>query len=198
MVLLAWPTPAAEQKEERLPRLAVVGRFTLPERVDRTIVDLRWAGKDSVYLADLTGGVIEARLADGLPEMRRVAPPATRVGLPVIRNVAISDKWIVVAHLAKIAWKPVVGGTWQLREQRGYIHEFDIRGDDLVILGFPDIETYDRSPGGIIWQSDLSKGLSHWEMLYEQRGCAGPRRGSTGGGARIVALPPARRLHRCS
>jgi len=163
------PTPATEPRAGKLPTLKVVGRFTLPERADRRLVDLRWAGKDSVYLADLTGGVAEARLADGLPEIRRVAPPALRVGLPVIRNMAISDKWIVVAHLAKIAWKPVAGGSWRLREKRGYIHELDIRGDDLVILGFPDIETYERAPGGIVWQSDLSKGLDHWDVLYESK-----------------------------
>jgi hypothetical protein len=157
------------------PTLEVVRRFAVPQKAGRVLVDARWAGKNSIYLADLRDGVTEVRLAEGLPQIRRVTPPAAMMGLPLIENVAISEKWIVVAHEGKIAWKAIGGGDWQVTKGIGVCHGLDICGDDLVMLGFPDGEAYERSRGGMVWRADLSKGLegnNGWKALHESEDVA--------------------------
>jgi len=164
------------EKSMGFPTLKVVGRFAVPGKAGGVLVDARWAGKNSIYLADLRDGVSEVRLAEGLPQIRRVTPPAAVMGMPLIENVAISDKWIVVAHEGKIAWKPVGGGEWQVTKGMGICHGLDIRGDDIVMLGFPDGETYERSRGGMVWQANLAKGLDAlhgWKVLHESEEVAG-------------------------
>jgi hypothetical protein len=160
----------AAEKGGEAPALEVVGRFTLPEKAGEVLVDVHWASKDSIYLADLHGGVTEVKLKEGLPEIRRITPPAEQIGLPVIQHVAISDKWMVAAHEGRLAWKAMIGGDWAVKKNIGLYHDFDIRGDEIVMLGVPDHESSEHSPAGVVWRANLSKGLegsSRWDVLYE-------------------------------
>ena len=60
---------------ESPPTLEVLGRYPLPAESDRVIVDLRWSGRDTVYLADFRR-VAEVKLAEGLPEIGQPLPAA--------------------------------------------------------------------------------------------------------------------------
>lgn len=166
VTLAAW----AAEKEAPLPALEVVNRFELPGSTDKAgFVDVRWASKDSVYLADHYGTITEVRLAKGLPEIRRVAPPPRDSGLRTIRHLAITDRWIVVAHMATVAWRRNEPDShWQVTKQRAFFHDFDISGDEIVMLGWPPGKGYEGlERGGMVWRANLSDGLDRWDVLYE-------------------------------
>lgn len=163
--------PAAERP--RLPVLEVVDRFPLPPEQGQVVVDLRPANRDTAYLAGGENvGVIEVRLTPGLPTEKTIAPAARRLRLPTIRRVSVTPRWIVLASLGQMVWRrnegddPATG--WMRKKERGFFHDFDTRGDEIVMLGGPDLETYDRkSRGGIVWRADLSAGLDRWEPVHE-------------------------------
>jgi len=171
-VLSIWAAAALAEKAASSPPLEVVSRFALVEKPGQAFVDLRWAGKSSIYLADSQAGVTEVKLEEGLPEARRLTPATAQMGMRGMDHLAVSDKWIVAATVARLAWRAVEGGDWHVLEGRGYFHEVDIRGDEIVMLGLPDTETFERSRGGVVWRSDLSKGLSRWDVLYESEAVA--------------------------
>lgn len=164
--------PAVGAREGDAPRssLEVVSRFALSPQV--TLGDIRWASKDSVYLADMHNGVNEVRLAEGLPKIRQVAPPARDLRLPMIHHVAVSDRWIVMGNLGRIVWKKVDGDAWGERLALGAYFDFDIDGDKLVILGWPPGKKYEHEKwdnGAIVWETDLSSTLQDWDALYESK-----------------------------
>src|SRR5205823_6579084 len=142
LLLLACLGFALAHEEARAATLQVVGRYALPTTVAARLVDIRWAGEDAVYLADAQSGVTAVRLREGLPEIRRVAPRTSELGLPTIQRLAISDKWIVVGHEGKLAWKKIDDATWREKLVLGFFNDFDIDGDELVILGWPSGKQY--------------------------------------------------------
>jgi hypothetical protein len=157
----------AKEADAAPPSLEVVSRFAFPST--GTLGDVRWASKDSVYLADMHNGVDEVRLTKGLPRIRQVAPPARTLRLPMIRRVAVSDRWIVVGYYGKIAWKRLDDSTWSERLALGAFRDFDVEGDKLVILGVPPGRKYWNEKwkqGYIVWESDLSSTLEDWKPLY--------------------------------
>jgi hypothetical protein len=78
----------------------------------------------------------------------------------------------VACNAAELAWKAAGGGDWQVEPDRGFFHDADVRGDEVVILGSPGNDHYERSPGGMVWRGQLSKGLEQWEALYKSEAVA--------------------------
>ena len=106
--------------------------------------------------------------------MRAVAPAARKLRLPKIRRVAVTDRWIVVSSLGQMAWRrnegDDLGAGWSWKKERGFFHDFDIQGDQILMLGFPDIDAFDRSSrGGVVWRANLPDGLDRWEVVYESK-----------------------------
>jgi hypothetical protein len=170
---------AAAGEDEGRPTLQVVRRLALAEGASqsRTIADVRWAGRDSLYVAYLGAGVEEVELRPGLPAMRRVLPSARSLGMPVFCHLAASGDWLLAAHGGKyIAWTPVeagdLGGEPNVRRKIGFFQDLDVRGDQVILLGSPDPDTYARSEGGVLWRADLSRGLDPWEVVLENEAVA--------------------------
>jgi hypothetical protein len=172
VLLSLLASTAAEEKAGSPPALEVVSRFALIEKPGQDFVDLRWAGRNSIYLADRRDGIAEVKLEEGLPEVRRLSPRTAQMEVPMMEHMAVSDKWMVAARVGRMAWKAVDGGEWQALSEIGYYHGFDIRGDEIVMLGVPHTEHFEHWRGGVVWRSDLSKGLSRWEVLYESEEAA--------------------------
>jgi hypothetical protein len=147
--------------------LELVARLEVPQETVGSITDVRWAGSDSIYLA-VHDRISEVRLTPGLPEIRRLAQLTPETRMRRIRHLAVSPQWIVVSSLGRIAWRSVGGTEWNVKSgEPGFIHEIDVRGDELIILGSPDATNYDRAPGGIVWRADLSGGLTRWNVVYQ-------------------------------
>ena len=176
VVALALPVLAvlaSEDHSQALPSLEVVSRLVLAAPSDGWgTTDLRWAGKDSIYVAELNGGVTERRLIEGLPVVRQLVPQPRKIGMFEIRRFAVTDKWIVASNLAQVAWKErsstAAEAGWRVAKKRGFFHDFDIHGDEITMLGWPPGDGYKGlERGGVVWRADLSEGLNEWEVVHE-------------------------------
>ncbi len=169
--LLGAAAPAKEQGGEA-PRLEVLGRYPVPE-MDERIMDVQWAGKDSIYLGLFDRGVVEVELREGVPEIDHLfvtRPEPQPVGLPVIVRFGVSDDWIVAA-CNRFAWarRSSGGGSAVPSVQRAINGSFDfaVDGTTVVLWGRPDKTHWQEAKGGLLWRADLSRGLDTWEVLYE-------------------------------
>jgi hypothetical protein len=172
---LLWTVPARAEQEQALPALKVVQRFAVPP--DANITDARWSGRDSVYLLYFGYGVAEVKLAEGLPESRRVVPVQSKPGIREILHLAASKDWLAVASVGNVACAPAddhdPAANLQVRNKLGHFQDLDVRGDTALLLGVPDGETFKRSGWeGVLWRADLSKGLDAWEVLYRSEAVA--------------------------
>jgi hypothetical protein len=164
---------AADKGSE--PALEVLERFSLEEPPIVGWVDVAWAGKTSVYLAEGSGQVTEVELAEGLPRKKSLTPSRRdfwNLGIRGIQHIAISSDWVVVAGPARVAWKRAdqndPGHGWQVAEYRALIHDIVIKGDRALVVGWPPLPSYEYvKNGGFVWEADLSKGLDSWEAIYE-------------------------------
>lgn len=162
----------AEETVEKPPRLEVLARYPVPDMDDR-IMDVQWAGKDSIYIALFDRGVVEVELREGLPELAHLfgtKPGKPNLRLPAIDRFAISDTWIVAAW-NRFAWarRDSGGGPAAASVQRTINGMFDFAVDDstVVLWGRPDEAHWRKAKGGLLWKADLGKGLDTWEVLYE-------------------------------
>ena len=152
----------ATEEEGNRPRLELIARYSLS--TDTAPADLRWAGKSSVYLADLFHGVREVELTEGLPVLRQVMPPAKNVGLVCIVHMAASSEAVLVSHVGgAMAWdRPQTDALTEApkrRKKAGQLQDLDIRGDEVIVLGVPDVKAFEASGmGGVVWRSLLSSG----------------------------------------
>lgn len=171
--VFGWPAYGkAKDKDEDVRELEVLARYEVPA-TDDPILGVQWAGKRSVYLGYLRHGIVEAKLREGLPEVRHVL--ATRsepphVGLRLLVRFDVSDEWVVALHTC-FAYAPQVSGKGPVvpTVQRSFCgaRDFAVDGDTLVMLGIPDFEHWEATDGGLVWRADLSKGLDDWDVLYE-------------------------------
>jgi hypothetical protein len=161
------------------PRLQLIARYSLP--ADTAPADLRWAGKRSVYLADIFAGVHEVELADGLPVLRQVMPSAKSVGLATIVHMAASSEAVVMSSIGgPTAWDRLetdaLSEPPKVRKKSGQIQDLDLRGDEVIVLGVPDVKAFESGGmGGVVWRSKLSSGLDSWELVYESPAVARAR-----------------------
>jgi hypothetical protein len=158
------------------PALEVMERFSLEEPAIVGWVDVAWAGKNSVYLAEGSGQVTEVELAEGLPRKKSLTPSRRDfwniIGIHGIQHIAISSDWVVVASAAHVAWKRADQNDpnhgWQLAEYRALIHDIVIKGDRALVVGWPPLPSYEYvKGGGFVWEADLTKGLDSWEAIYK-------------------------------
>jgi hypothetical protein len=184
LALSSSPTSPKETPSVAPPRLVVLGRYAVPSEMSPT--DLRWASKDSIYLADANEGVSELRLQPGLPVIRKATGTAKEMGSVGIVHLATSSETMVFSHVGVfLGWQPIdasaSGSRPKRKEKSGHYQDVDVRGDEVILLGFPDLKTYmDRPAGsgaGLIWKSSLSDGLKTWELIYTSDAVA--RKGGT-------------------
>lgn len=164
--------PQAPQEAKAPAALELVARYPLPSEIQGGVADARWAGPDSIFLATNKEGVMEVRLKEGLPQIRRAL--VRQRGWPPIMIMAASKDWLLAADGgAVVAWAPVdavnPSDEIQVSTKDGIFHDLDVHGDQVVLLGFQDVATFLRSSGGVLWRADLSKGLDTWEALFESR-----------------------------
>lgn len=179
---LALPIPGsspvvAEPETDAPPELEVLARYRVPDMEDR-ILDVQWAGRDSIYLGLFETGVVEVDLEEGLPVvdhvfgMRRDLP---HLRMRSLRQFDLSEDWIVchcnVGPFGRFAWarRGSGGGLPVPTVQRGSAGAFDfaLDGDRLVFWGWPNEEHHQQAEGGVLWRARVSKGLDSWEVLYE-------------------------------
>lgn len=155
---------------EAPPALEIVARYQLPTRLAHEVVDVRWSSKNSVFLATLSAGIVEVRLQEGLPQVRRVLPRPGRLSPTLLMSA--SRDWAAIADVSsRVAWAPLDASDpaqeTKIHAAAGACHDLDIWGDHAVLLGVPDGEVFEQAPGGLIWAADLSKGLEHWDALFK-------------------------------
>jgi hypothetical protein len=176
LLSLALALPAAgndaagHDADKEAPRLLEVEhRFALPDGA--VVHDVRWASDDTVYVADYYRGVYEVELEEGLPETRAITPPSARMGVRGgAFHLAVADGDLLLASIINLASRPIdaapeVLEAGALKRQRGYFQDIDLSGDEIVILGIPDLPTYKQERGCFVWRGELSEQLDEWACL---------------------------------
>lgn len=170
LVVSSSAAAAAEPPEEEPRReLRVVQPFELPIEGE-SILDVRWAGKDSVYLLYGEGGVDELELREGLPRVREVLPDPDVLGLGRLLNLATSSEWVLASPIGSgFAWRKArsTGGSFDVRTKplHGLFQDVDVHGDRVVVLGVASMEAWRREEGGIVWLGELDEDLDRWRAV---------------------------------
>lgn len=159
--------------ETKPPKLDLVAQFELPEGRSGP-VDVRWAGKDSIYIAWHRDGVSEHDLEEGLPFRREWLPDLETGGfLTPLENLAVSSDWLLASAPAnRLTWRehrPSNGG-FNMRSvfPRGHFHDIDLEGSRLVLVGLPSGDEYRKTAGGLVWIGELSAtDVEDWRAVYE-------------------------------
>lgn len=180
-VILAVAAVAGPLAVDALPstrELVLLQRIPLPE-AQSVATDIRWAGPDSVYVSWRTDGVAEVGLDRTV--RRTLAPPARTMELNSYYHLATSPgRFAISARTHHLVWRtvrPKAGGSFVFHPQRFRdIHDFDIWGDRVLILGLDKIE-----PGGpyapkgeIAWIGRLSEGDDLAELTPVLHDLSGP------------------------
>ena len=140
--LAAACLPAAAADPPAIPRLRVLSTFEVAGEPS-TVMDVRWAGDRSVYLARRDDGVDEVRLEAGLPRIRQLVPNRMILDIRSYKSfsrLAASDGYLAFSGLAgTLAWRPLArrsDGTVRFeRKPMGVIEDLDLAGDRLLVLG---------------------------------------------------------------
>lgn len=169
--------------------LELRGRWEVPERKTAP-TDVRWADRDSVFLAYGAGAVYRVGLDEGLPVVRQVFAGEGRPSGPMpILSMGLSSSRLFVASLANdLAWIDTRASStenFELRSLRGYFDDVDLRGDTVALLGYPTARKFTESEQTFLWLGDLRSQLEQWvplPALREDRGelSSSPGLGSLG------------------
>lgn len=157
------------------PTLEVLARYPIRE-AGAPADDVRWAGRESVYLLYPEKGVFEHELKEGLPIVRQVLPGrAQEAGLAPLKSLAVSGDKVLAASMSRtIHWTldtDLGGMSAEVFSGRpGSIADVDLRGDSLALLGFPPYPEGTKMQGDApVWGGSLDEHLDDLEPLYREK-----------------------------
>ncbi len=159
VVLAALRTSAAEPgPREKIAAVTVEKRFAYDPKTSAAL-DVRWAGRDSIYLLRHRDGVTENRLTPGLPWIRSVLPGGNQIAkVQGQTSMALSRDVIASASVSsQFVWAkiPTSGSTTdaQIRRHDVSVSDFDFVGDDILLLGYAGYG--DGMGGTFLWTGSL-------------------------------------------
>jgi hypothetical protein len=154
----------------RVEDLELLGRWEVPGAA----TDVRWAGRDSVLLATSGEGVAERRMVEELPVVRNVFPRDWKLGRwvePI--NLAASGSRLLLTNVDdRLAWMDTSApdaAPPEVRKRRGYFDDADVRGDTVVLLGYPTAQLFGENDQAFLWLGDLRDRLERWTALTALR-----------------------------
>lgn len=179
LVLLALGDSASVTHAKPAHSLAVVAEY--PTALDAAI-DVRWAGDDSILIADMHRGVGQATLAAGdqlsiswLPEWSQPTGPGLRP-----EHLAISGDRIAAGDMAFMLRWHARHGKESGQMTMEYIADLDLSGDQLLVSGLRRDQAGDMGmDGAMAWLGSLSAGETGLKPVLpfkdqnEIRRCAG-------------------------
>jgi hypothetical protein len=178
---LALTAPLAVVALPKPQELVLLQRIPLPE-VPSVATDVRWAGRDSVYVSWFNDGIAEVGL-DGAVR-RTLAPSPRTLELGNYSNLAASPGRLAAAsgshHLVWRTVRPKAGGSVVFHKQSFRdIYDFDVSGDRVLLLGHRKRELGEPylPKGEIAWLGRLSEEDELADMtpvLYDLAGPGAP------------------------
>lgn len=158
--------------------LVLLQRIPLPE-VPSVATDIRWAGRDSVYVSWFASGIGEVGL-DGTVR-RTLAPAPKTLELGNYSNLAASPGRLAAAsgshHLVWRTVRPKAGRSVAFHKQRFRdTYDFDISGDRVLLLGIDKSNLGGPyAPQGVIaWIGRLSEGEDLADLTPVLHDLSGP------------------------
>lgn len=162
----------AEGDAPKVETLELVTKFDLPTLPPSGAGarDVRWASKESVYLAYGIGGAFEFDLRGELVQEREMFPPGNRSGATIIKNLwsIAADKDTIIGHSPSqyLGWrKTSAESTIQLKQMHAVLEDLDVQGDRVVLLGHPGGELFEKNDWAFLWMGTLTSDLTEWRAL---------------------------------
>lgn len=151
------PLHVAHAADPSVPALRVLATYEVAGEPS-AVMDVRWAGDHSVYLARLWDGVDEVRLAAGLPRVRQLVPSRVVLNHKSFSRLAASDGFLAFAGLAEqVSWRSLARRADRTvrfeQKPMGIIEDLDLAGDRLLVLGalaFPETPENAFAPDGAV------------------------------------------------
>jgi len=152
-----------------------------------TVMDVRWAGDLSVYLARRDDGVDEVRLAAGLPRVRQWVPSRAVLdggSFKSFSRLAASDGYLAFAGLADfVTWRSLAqrsDGTVRFDQKpMGIVEDLDLAGDRFLVLGA--LRQHPFAPDGAVAFLGSARGDGEQELrpvLFDPAGKGAPHLGN--------------------
>lgn len=172
--LASGGAPPSTEESTAPARLELRAHFEVPapEAPAAAARDIRWATRDSIYLAYNGEGVFEVSLSESMPRVRELFPPigggTGAKAVPDLWHVAASEDWILGWSFANVmGWRSVDSdGIVQLHDSPGYFDAVDIQGDTVAFLGYPDSKSFSENSFAYLWLGSVSTKLQEWKPIH--------------------------------
>lgn len=166
-------TPAEAPAVEP-PSLEVISRFRFkPESESSTVMDIRWAGNDSIHVLRAFHGVNEHELREGLPTRRWVLPGRHQQRkMPGCVALGVSgDLAVVGGRSSGFAWRDLsiaepADFAVHMRGASGGLGGMDVHGETVAVLGVPNVKAEQDDPFATLWTGDLGKNLEQFKAFH--------------------------------